>query len=169
MEKLHLSGNRLEEVPASFGEMPNLGDLDLSSNNLGRNPALLRRLVKLKRLKKLNLADNRLEELPTSLGEIPNLEDLNLCCNNLETLPSSLGGLQTLKSLSLHGNEHLGFPEFLDQLPRLEKMTWGKTLWGPYGGSDTESCLTKLRKKGVEVELVWDKENEGQYITYSSD
>jgi Leucine-rich repeat (LRR) protein len=121
LRKLILANNGLKEVSAVLEGLVNLVELDLSYNNLGWEDASIERLKKLK-LKKLYLAGCHLEEVPAALGELTDLEELDLSYNYLEQIPVSLSELKALKIISLHGNKHLEFPEFLERLPNLVEV-----------------------------------------------
>jgi len=103
-----------------LGELSNLVELNISSNELTRIPD---DLSNLKSLKRLNLGENLLDRVPEQLGNWwPSLESLNLSGNKLSELPSSLCKLCNLKRLYLNDNKLTfdGLPAALGKLHQLE-------------------------------------------------
>ena len=117
------------EIPALFGELEELKDLDLGSNGLsGTIPRSLCDLPKFKKFKAasnslsgmikcplktlevLDLSNNELfGELPKSIGEYQNLTKLNLVNNTFSgTFPTEIALLTNLESLFIQGNQFEG-------------------------------------------------------------
>ena len=66
-----VSGNGLESIPSTIGDLGEMRELDLSHNLLN--------------------------SLPDSIGSLPELEELDVSHNLLQSLPAKLGGLGLTK------------------------------------------------------------------------
>nr|XP_027093970.1 MDIS1-interacting receptor like kinase 2-like isoform X2 [Coffea arabica] len=91
-------------IPPEFGNLPNLGALDLSSNQIaGEIP---KELGKLKSIQRLLLNDNQLSGgIPLELGSLTDLLSLDLSVNLLNgSIPGSIGECQQLTILNLSSN-----------------------------------------------------------------
>lgn len=128
--ELDLSNKKLDELPASVGQLTELQWLNLSNNRLTSLPESICQLARLKylliinnkltslpksvgrltQLQSLELTNNRLTSLPESIGQLTQLQSLYLDANQLMSLPDSLRNLSSLKRLYLHGNDTLGLP-----------------------------------------------------------
>lgn len=105
-------------LPKSFGSLPILKYLDLSSNSLVSVSGILGRFTALERL---FLSNNLLETLPESLGALRALKSLILHNNPLVALPNSFGSLaSTLEMLSLYGTQLYTLPELLQNFAKLK-------------------------------------------------
>ncbi|XP_065629647.1 probable LRR receptor-like serine/threonine-protein kinase At1g53430 isoform X2 [Quercus suber] len=115
LKRLNLSG----VLPADFGNLINLQELDLSFNYIsGSIPSSFSQLP----LVILSLSGNRLSgEIPKGIGEIGSLEELVLEANQLDGhLPENLGNLSNLKRLVLNANNFTGtIPETFGKLTNL--------------------------------------------------
>ena len=78
LKKLDLTGNNIEYIPESIGNLANLNKLLLGKNNL--------------------------QELPGSIGKLTKLNTLVLGFNKIKTLPKSIGKLSELTCLFLNSN-----------------------------------------------------------------
>ncbi|CAD6269457.1 unnamed protein product [Miscanthus lutarioriparius] len=95
-------------IPASFGNMTSLTDLELSGNYLtGTIPVSLARLP---RLQFLELYYNELEGgVPAELGNLTQLTDIDLSENRLTgSIPESLCALRNLRVLQIYTNRLTG-------------------------------------------------------------
>ncbi len=106
LTRLVMAGNQeLDgEIPATFGNLGNLQELDLSRNAIeGEIPAGLANATS---LQSLSLNDNRLSgEIPPELGNLASLEILSLNNNGLSgPIPAEIGSLSELNELRLSGN-----------------------------------------------------------------
>lgn len=124
LQSLHLANTQRDITINSnaylFGDLTNLVQLDLSSNDLSKVPD---DLVALSELKRLNISNNLIEKLPEDFGcWWPKLETINLSRNKLHELPSSLCKLSNLKRLYVTDNRinFDGLPAALGKLIRLE-------------------------------------------------
>lgn len=103
-----------------LGELTNLAELDLSSNEIVKVSG---DLINLKGLKRLNLSENLIERMPEDFGTWwPDLETLSLSGNKLKEIPPSLCKLCNLKRLYLNDNmlTFEGLPAALGKLHQLE-------------------------------------------------
>lgn len=106
--------------PVLLGELINLVELNLSSNNIIKIPYDLRNL---KLMKRLNLSENSIESMPDDFGTWwPDLTTLSLSGNKLTELPTSLCKLCNLKNLYLNDNmlTFEGLPAALGKLHQME-------------------------------------------------
>ena len=118
------------EIPPELGQLRNLLDLDLSTNQLtGEIPSELGRL---QNLETLQLQSNQLTgEIPSELGQLTNLSGklwdvlvpgLNLSANQLTgEIPPELGQLRNLLGLNLSTNQLTG--EIPSELGRLTNLS----------------------------------------------
>ena len=97
----------------------------LSGNSVDTLP---KTIGNLKNLKELNLAYCDLKELPETIGNLENLQILNLRGSSLQSLPESMKKLSKLKKLDLRDRNSLSLrstiriPDFLWEMPSLEEV-----------------------------------------------
>ena len=91
LKQLHLTNNRLRELPASLRHLTHLAHLDLRNNHLA---ALPRTLPRLKRLRVLDLRANRLIGLPAHLSQLKKLQKLDLRWNKITDSPADFAELE---------------------------------------------------------------------------
>lgn len=101
LRSLDVSHNHIKKVSEELS-LPNLGFLDLSSNEIKELPKAIGRMRK---LEILNISDNQLEALPATFVKMRKLQELNASGNHLKALPGNLNRLKNLKTLNLTGND----------------------------------------------------------------
>lgn len=116
----------LMELPANFGALHSLQQLDLSKNRLITLPESFSQL---KSLLNLNLAQNLLGTLPESFGDLESLQTLDLSGNVFQTLPDSFLLLSNLKELKIINNLYPLDRRAKDILHRLEANKVQVTHW----------------------------------------
>lgn len=104
---LNLSNNLIEFLPEELSKLPNLKELNISHNQLGKST--LKQWQWLggflsKSLSLLDLTHNELNFLPDQLVKLHSLATLHLSHNNLKTLPVGIGNLRNLKIFSASNN-----------------------------------------------------------------
>ncbi|XP_050314142.1 leucine-rich repeat protein 1 [Anthonomus grandis grandis] len=107
LKVLDLTNNLIEHLPEEFGNLPNLKELNLTNNKLGRGA--LKQWQWLggalsKSLHALNLCHNEMHYVPDQLVKFHNLSILNLNCNKLKKLPAGMGNLRNLKLFDASNN-----------------------------------------------------------------
>ncbi len=117
--KLDLSGLGLSVLPESIGQLANLQQLILHSNQLLELPESLGQLAS---LQTLSIHSNRLSALPESLGQLASLQQLYMSNNQLSALPDSLSQLTSLQKLYVFDNQLLKLSESLGQLVDLRDL-----------------------------------------------
>ncbi|XP_046747288.1 leucine-rich repeat protein 1-like [Diprion similis] len=136
LRSLDLSKNCIRSLPVELGSLPNLAELCLAENQLGKSPpkswAWLNGDAIKKNLITLDLGRNELTWLPPYLGKLTALRTLSLNNNLLSSLPLNIGFLSSLRFFSLHEN-------LLDMLPgcvrrlRLETINVSGNTFKPQG------------------------------------
>ncbi|KAI8980003.1 hypothetical protein BDB01DRAFT_798427 [Pilobolus umbonatus] len=113
---LHLSGNKLRQLPDNFLSVgyTKLVSLDLHTCQLECvQPSIFIQLSKCRDLRRLNLAINRLGSIPAEIGLVKHLQWLNLNDNLLTSLPETLSELTHLVKLGLVQNRFEMLPPFM--------------------------------------------------------
>nr|CAH7746246.1 unnamed protein product [Callosobruchus chinensis] len=103
---LDLSHNSIESIPDELGNLPNLKELNLSHNFLGKKPKQWNWIQKniVNSLLLLDISHNDLNLVPSSICKFFKLVTLKLDYNNLSCLPDGIGNLRKLKLLSASHN-----------------------------------------------------------------
>ncbi|MCB0064475.1 MAG: leucine-rich repeat domain-containing protein, partial [Caldilineaceae bacterium] len=113
---LDLSGNSLRTLPESFGNLQNLRWLILRSNQLNTLPT---GIGNLSNLIFLDLSYNNLTALPAAIDNLTGLERLQLDNNQLQSVPAAIGNLSTLNTLELNANQLTFLPPEIGKLTKL--------------------------------------------------
>jgi len=117
LTELLLSSNQIMEIPDEIGNLVNLKELQVSSNCLDSLPDSIGKLVSLESLKSWK---NKLKDLPLSMSSMTCLKDLHLAYNNLNFFPKALEYLTQLNFLQLSGNKIPFLPEgFREEHPHM--------------------------------------------------
>ncbi len=114
-----LTGNRLQTLPESIGELSRLTFLDVQSNQLKRLPEALGCLTN---LTTLSIQKNYIEELPWTIGLCTSLVEFNADFNQLKALPEAIGHLKSLQRLSVHLNSLKSLPTTISSLTNLTDL-----------------------------------------------
>ncbi|CAF0824220.1 unnamed protein product [Brachionus calyciflorus] len=121
LETLHLKNTQrtLTNIPQGLDNLPNLKEVDLSSNGLSIIPDTI---YKIKTLRRLDFSDNNLTEVSNMIGDLDELVTLNLSRNKLMSLPSAICKLARLKKLYVNSNylNFVGIPAGIGKLGELE-------------------------------------------------
>ena len=104
---LNITQTCLQEVPEEIGQLMNLTNLVLHSNEISKIPDTI---GKLEKLKVLDCSRNKLTSLPDEIGKLPQLITMNLSANLLKILPSQIGNTK-LSVLNLSNNQFEAFPD----------------------------------------------------------
>lgn len=121
LQRLFLTNNRFDEVPAVLAQCPNLTMVSFKGNQLqrfgqGTLPDGLQWLI---------LTDNQLTELPADMGRYQRLQKCALAGNQLHHLPDSMQLCRELGLLRLSLNQFTAFPQWLFTLPKLAWLALG--------------------------------------------
>jgi predicted DNA-binding WGR domain protein len=136
------------ELPAGFGELINLEDLDITLSKVKLFPPQICKLLKLeklsltapgisripdeirnlKSLKQLYISETKIEELCGGIGELKKLEKLQLIDNKLlKLLPKEIGQLTNLKELSISDCDIKSLDDEVFNLRKLEWLVLSRT------------------------------------------
>lgn len=108
LTSIDLSQNDLTTIPETVCELPCLEKLNVSGNRLNRLPAMIFSMPQLKALK---AASNELETLPSRVGEKCALEHVDLRGNRISNLPAQLlFRAVALKVLNISSNKLTSLP-----------------------------------------------------------
>lgn len=123
LEHLHLANTQrnMDNISSNvLGELTNLVELNISSNDITKVPY---DFSNLRLLKRLDFSENSLTKVPEDFGNWwPLLETLNLSGNDLNEIPPTLCKLCNLRRLYLNNNRLRfdGLPAALGKLHQLE-------------------------------------------------
>jgi internalin A len=116
LRNLHLSANKISELPIEFCKLYELQTLNLSKNKISTFPE---QFGELKNLKTLDLFMNNIKELPESILSLTNLYNLNLGSNKIKELPEGFQALINLAELDLSSNF---LSNIFASLPKLKSL-----------------------------------------------
>ena len=123
LRELKLDTNDLRLIPEEIGKLHNLERLSLSNNFLDDLP---KSFADLKQLKCLHLSNNRFEKLPQCIYEL-NLNTLDLTSNKLSKLERNITSLnKTLRIFSVYDNLITELDIWIKELNNLEQFWFGQ-------------------------------------------
>lgn len=142
LEKLHASGNLIEQLPSWLGDLTSLRELRVGSNPIAELPTSIANLAalevldvsmtkltalpdwagKLSALRELIAAQAQLTSLPESIGELSRLECLDVRQNRLTALPPTIGSLENLRELDISMNTIAALPPSMARLTKLRVL-----------------------------------------------
>ncbi|KAK0635085.1 RAM signaling pathway protein-domain-containing protein [Bombardia bombarda] len=114
LERLALSHNSLESLPARIAEWTSLRYLNVRHNKMKEFPLAL---CGLKSLEILDLGRNMLQVLPPEIIKLSSLKVLSLPKNRISRLPLCLADMPSLHVIKLEGNPLVFPPIEVTQLP----------------------------------------------------
>ncbi|MEO0341008.1 MAG: hypothetical protein AAF242_17580, partial [Bacteroidota bacterium] len=117
LERLHIHYCGFTQLPEEIGQLTNLTELKVESNQLLTSlPSTIGLLAS---LESLGLDQCALTELPSTMGGLRNLKSLSIGQNQLTDLPASLEYLDNLVQIDFSGNQFTAFPPMLADMSRL--------------------------------------------------
>lgn len=122
LKDLWLRWDALETIPKEIGQLKELENLLIVSNQLQRLPD---EIVFLSRLRHLELTDSQVTELPENLGRLGALRVIILHKNQLQKLPDSFGQMNRLEIAEIDLNQIERLPEDLSGLTNLRVLGLG--------------------------------------------
>ncbi|KAJ8934464.1 hypothetical protein NQ314_013339 [Rhamnusium bicolor] len=116
---LDLSNNCIEYIPEELSKLPNLKELNVSHNLLGK--ASLKQWSWMegylsKSLLLLDMSYNELTFVPNQICKLHKLTTLNLNNNSIKTLPAGIGNLRNLRIFSASNNSLVVLPGSIKKL-----------------------------------------------------
>ncbi|KAJ0586848.1 putative TIR domain, P-loop containing nucleoside triphosphate hydrolase [Helianthus annuus] len=120
LQQLYFSGNDIENLPSSIGNLHKLVNLSFSS--CSKLKSLPGSICSLQHLRVLNLGLSGIEELPEDIGQLECLEELYLGLSKIKHLPNSICKLKHLKTLILNSYKVCKLPENFGQIDSLNRL-----------------------------------------------
>jgi len=139
LQSLSLRDNKIATLPEWLGDLAQLRELDLYSNDLTSLPASL---AKLTNIETLRISDN-IGELPEWIRHFRKLDVLWLEGCGLRKVPDWIGDLTELSYLTLYDNKLEELPNSIARLERLKKFSINKNPLNPE--------LAAANKEGIEA------------------
>ena len=112
--------NELEALPAEFGNLTNLTDINLCKAYSLRS--LPPEIGKLKKLTHLRVNMTQLESLPKEIGDCEALEFLLASNTGISAIPPEIGKLKKLRVLALTGTQITDLPDSICELSSLAEL-----------------------------------------------
>ncbi|XP_019639098.1 PREDICTED: malignant fibrous histiocytoma-amplified sequence 1 homolog, partial [Branchiostoma belcheri] len=121
LEKINFSNNEIREVPAALLLMPTLKALYLRSNKIEKLPDMiyLDRNKLSENLGDIDLSNNELDHLPSVLCFLPSLRKLDLKQNKISSVNENVQSCQSLSFLDVSHNRLTLIPSDVIRLPNL--------------------------------------------------
>ena len=102
VQAVDLSKNQLAEFPSALEQlMPQLHELNVSSNKLTRVPSLIAGSL----IQFLDLGNNKLSELPTEVAGMKHLREIILSVNQFPAIPDCLYSCSKLETILIANNQ----------------------------------------------------------------
>ncbi|XP_035845642.1 disease resistance protein RPV1 isoform X2 [Helianthus annuus] len=120
LQQLDFSGNDVENLPSSIGNLHKL--VYLSFSWCEKLKSLPGSICSLQHLRVLKLRFCGIEELPEDIGQLECLEELDLRRSKIKHLPDSICKLKHLKTLILQGCKVCKLPENFGQIDSLNRL-----------------------------------------------
>lgn len=120
IEVLHLTGNKLCQIPNTIVSLTYLRELNISNNRIENLPF---NIGLLKSLEKLQASNNKLINLPKSILSLINLQVIDLQFNFLHLIPQNISKLSNLKSFNVNNNCLERFPKSIGFLSNLQRLS----------------------------------------------
>uniref|UniRef100_A0A914M893 Uncharacterized protein n=1 Tax=Meloidogyne incognita TaxID=6306 RepID=A0A914M893_MELIC len=136
LRTIDLTSNKLKLLSPSIGNFVMLRQLHLSENRLIELPD---ELGCLRKLEVLNVSGNYLEKLPESLAGCSSLSNISISNNRLKEFPIVLTCLIKLELLDLSGNTITGLPNEICNLRAIE-LNLQKNRLASLNASNLEKC-----------------------------
>ncbi|XP_067667740.1 uncharacterized protein [Haliotis asinina] len=150
MLSLHLQGNNLSTIPKQlFQQLPNLLDLDISTNQIQEIPeeiGLCTKMLNLSmhrnqicdipesitnmtELNRLDISNNLLKEIPPCICKLTKLVCLYIRTMQLTSLPDDIGNLTLLEKFYLNENAISELPPSFAKLTNLKQLSLNGVSW----------------------------------------
>ncbi|XP_046562629.1 LOW QUALITY PROTEIN: uncharacterized protein LOC124271531 [Haliotis rubra] len=147
---LHLQGNNLSTIPKQlFQQLPNLHDLDISTNQIQEIPeeiGLCTKMLNLSmhrnqicdipesianmtELNRLDISNNLLKEVPACICKLTKLVCLYIRTMQLTSLPDEIGNLTLLEKFYLNENAISELPPSFTKLTNLKQLSLNGVSW----------------------------------------
>ncbi|CAK5044871.1 unnamed protein product [Meloidogyne enterolobii] len=136
LRTIDLTSNKLKLLSPSIGNFVMLRQLHLSENRLIELPD---ELGCLRKLEVLNVSGNYLEKLPESLAGCSSLSNISVSNNRLKEFPIVLTCLIKLELLDISGNTITGLPNEICNLRAIE-LNLQKNRLASLNASNLEKC-----------------------------
>ena len=115
LERLHVNGTAIKELPPSISLLKNLKQLSLGCEGISPNSS--NKLISCQRRSLYPMVT-----LEHSLLGLCSLTGLDLCFCNLQSIPDEISSLSSLIQLNLNGNNFICLPKSMIQLSKLKKL-----------------------------------------------
>lgn len=119
LTELDISNNNLGKIPPEVFDLTSLQKLDISKTNISELPSRINNLTDLRYFKASN---NYIHTIPEEFGALTNLEEVILTKNHLTKLPKSIQNLKKLRRLYLWSNRLVTLPEEISKLSALQEL-----------------------------------------------
>ena len=119
LTQLYLSSNQISEIPDAIANLSNLAQLYLRSNQITKIPDAI---AKLANLKQFDLSYNQITEIPDAISNLANLTQLDLFNNQITEIPNAIVNLVNLTQLDFSSNQITEIPDAIAKLANLTQL-----------------------------------------------